>query len=198
MVVTFGTEHNSPQMEPLLVRASGNTDLTPETFEQVTKVNHSAFFYYTREAVPVMRLQTGHNEKLFGDIIQINSKSGLSGSKKNFAYSGGKFGGIGLTQSFALELAPYRIKVNAICPGNYYEGPLWSYPINGLFVQYLNTGNVPGATSVEDVRAYYLAQVPLGTGCTPADVAKAIFYAIEQENETGQSIPVRGGQIMIN
>lgn len=181
-----------------ILRAGGLDEMTPETFEQVTKVNYNAFFYCTREAAPVMILQNKHNAKLFGDIIQINSKSGLSGSKKNFAYSGGKFGGIGLTQSFALELAPYRIKVNAICPGNYYEGPLWSDPINGLFVQYLNAGKVQGATSVEDVRAYYLAQVPLGKGCTPADVARAIFYAIEQENETGQAIPVTGGQTMIN
>lgn len=181
-----------------ILRAGGLDDMTPEIFEQVTKVNYSAFFYCTREAVPVMRLQNEHNSKLFGDIIQINSKSGLSGSRKNFAYSGGKFGGIGLTQSFALELAPYRIKVNAICPGNYYEGPLWSDPVKGLFVQYLNTGKVPKARTVEDVKAHYLAQVPLGKGCTPADVAKAVFYAIEQENETGQAIPVTGGQIMIN
>ena len=75
--------------------------------------------------------------QLYADVIQINSKSGLAGSKKNFAYAGGKFGGIGLTQSFALELAPDRIKVNSICPGNFYEGPLWSDPVNGLFVQYL-------------------------------------------------------------
>jgi NAD(P)-dependent dehydrogenase (short-subunit alcohol dehydrogenase family) len=145
-----------------------------------------------------MKLQNEHNEKLYSDIIQINSKSGLAGSRKNFAYSGGKFGGIGLTQSFALELAPYRIKVNSICPGNYYEGPLWSDPVKGLFVQYLRTGKVPGARTVDDVRAYYLSQVPLGKGCEPADVTKAIFYAIDQENETGQAIPVTGGQIMIS
>ena len=136
--------------------------------------------------------------QLYADVIQINSKSGLAGSKKNFAYAGGKFGGIGLTQSFALELAPDRIKVNSICPGNFYEGPLWSDPENGLFVQYLNAGKVPGAKTIDDVKAFYLAQVPLGKGCSPVDVAKAVFYAIDQENETGQAIPVSGGQIMLN
>lgn len=180
-----------------ILKAGGLDEMTTEIFDKVTKVNYNAYFYCTREAAPVMKLQTEYNEKMYCDIIQVNSKSGLAGSKKNFAYAGGKFGGIGLTQSFALELAPYRIKVNSICPGNYYEGPLWSDPENGLFVQYLRSGKVPGARSVEDVKAYYLSQVPLGRGCSPADVTKAILYAIEQENETGQAIPVTGGQIMI-
>ena len=181
-----------------ILRAGSLEEMTCENFDLITRVNYSAYFYCTKAAVPVMKLQNEFNDKLYADIIQINSKSGLSGSKKNFAYAGGKFGGIGLTQSFALELAPYRIKVNSICPGNYYEGPLWSDPVNGLFVQYLKTGKVPGAKTVEDVKAYYLARVPLGKGCSPADVAKAIFYAIDQENETGQAIPVTGGQTMIN
>ena len=51
------------------------------------------------------------------DIVELNSKSGLEGSNRNFAYAGSKFGGIGLTQSFALELCAYNIKVNAVCPG---------------------------------------------------------------------------------
>jgi NAD(P)-dependent dehydrogenase (short-subunit alcohol dehydrogenase family) len=181
-----------------ILRAGGLDEMTTENFDRVTKVNYNAYFYCTKEAAPVMKLQTKYNDKLYADIIQINSKSGLTGSKKNFAYAGGKFGGIGLTQSFALELAPYRIKVNSVCPGNYYEGPLWSDPDNGLFVQYLKTGKVPGAKTVDDVREYYLSQVPLGKGSSPADVTKAIFYAIDQENETGQAIPVTGGQIMIN
>lgn len=181
-----------------ILRAGGLDEMTPENFDLVTKINYNAYFYCTKAAAPVMKLQNKYNKNLYADIIQINSKSGLAGSKKNFAYAGGKFGGIGLTQSFALELAPDRIKVNSICPGNFYEGPLWSDPENGLFVQYLNAGKVPGAKTVDDVKAFYLAQVPLGKGCSPMDVAKAVFYAIDQENETGQAIPVSGGQIMLN
>jgi sorbitol-6-phosphate 2-dehydrogenase len=131
------------------------------------------------------------------DIIQINSKSGLEGSNRNSAYAGGKFGGIGLTQSFALELISDGIKVNSVCPGNFYDGPLWSDPEDGLFVQYLRSGKVPGARTIEDVRRYYDARVPMGRGCTVADVMKAIYYCIEQKYETGQAIPVTGGQVML-
>ena len=63
-----------------------------------------------------MIIQNREKPEYFSDIIQINSKSGLRGSNRNFAYAGGKFGGIGLTQSFALELAPFRIKVNSSVP----------------------------------------------------------------------------------
>lgn len=181
-----------------ILRAGSLEEMTPENFDLVTKINYNAYFYCVKAATPVMKLQNKYNAKLYADVIQINSKSGLAGSKKNFAYSGGKFGGIGLTQSFALELAPDRIKVNSICPGNFYEGPLWSDAVNGLFVQYLNAGKVPGAKTINDVKAFYLAQVPLGKGCSPADITKAVFYAIDQENETGQAIPVSGGQIMLN
>jgi sorbitol-6-phosphate 2-dehydrogenase len=146
----------------------------------------------------VLKLQSAIKPGYFTDIIQINSKSGLKGSNRNFAYSGGKFGGIGLTQSFALELMPFNIKVNSICPGNFFEGPLWSDPETGLFVQYLRTGKVPGAKTIEDVKARYEKQVPAGRGCRVEDVMKAVYYVMEQEYETGQAVPVTGGQEMLS
>ena len=132
------------------------------------------------------------------DIVAISSKSGLEGSNKNFAYAGSKFGGIGLIQSLALELCAKNIKVNAVCPGNYLDGPLWSDPERGLFVQYLQAGKVPGAKTVEDVRRFYEAKVPMNRGCLPLDVARAVMYCVEQKYETGQAIPVTGGQVMLN
>ena len=181
-----------------VARAGDLETLTPETFEFVTKINYHAFFYCSKVASHVMKIQTKLDPEYFADIIQINSKSGLEGSKANYAYAGSKFGGIGLVQSYALELAPYNIKVNAICPGNFLDGPLWSDPEKGLFIQYLNAGKVPGAKTVQDVREYYLSKVPMHKGCTPKDVSKAILYAIDQTGETGQAIPVTGGQVMLN
>ena len=181
-----------------VLRAGGLDDMTPEDFEFVTKINYNAYFYCTKVVSKVMKLQTKYAPEYYADIIQVNSKSGLRGSKANFAYAGGKFGGIGLTQSFALELAPFRIKVNSICPGNFYEGPLWSDPVNGLFVKYLNAGKVPGAKTIDDVKAFYLAQVPLQKGCSPEDVTKGALYLMEQCGETGQALPITGGQVMLS
>ncbi|MEL7585476.1 MAG: SDR family NAD(P)-dependent oxidoreductase [Prolixibacteraceae bacterium] len=180
-----------------ILRAGGLDEMTPETFRLMTLVNYEAYFLCAKYASAVMKLQHQYKPDHFMDIIQINSKSGLKGSNKNFAYAGGKFGGIGLTESFALELMPSRIKVNAICPGNFYDGPLWADPEKGLFVQYLNAGKVPGAKTADDVKKFYEAQVPAGRGCTPLDVMRAIFYVMEQEYETGQAVPVTGGQNML-
>ncbi len=181
-----------------VLRAGGLEAMTPENFEFVTNINYKAYFFCAKVASHIMKIETEKDPEYFADIVQVNSKSGLRGSKANFAYAGGKFGGIGLTQSFALELAPFRVKVNSICPGNFYDGPLWSNPENGLFVQYLAAGKVPGAKTVQDVKDFYLAQVPMRKGCNPADVTKAILYAIEQTGETGQAIPVTGGQVMLS
>ena len=87
---------------------------------------------------------------------------------------------------------------NAVCPGNFLDGPLWSDPVRGLFVQYLAAGKVPGAKTVADVRRHYESLVPMDRGCFPSDVAKAIVYAVEQQYETGQAIAVTGGQVMLN
>ena len=181
-----------------ILRAGGLDEMTPETFELMTKVNYSAYFLCAKYASAVMKLQNKFKPDHFTDIIQINSKSGLKGSNRNFAYAGGKFGGIGLTQSFAMELMPVKIKVNSVCPGNFFDGPLWADPENGLFVQYLRAGKVPGAKTIEDVKRFYEVQVPAGRGCTPLDVMRAVYYIIEQEYETGQAVPVTGGQNMLN
>jgi sorbitol-6-phosphate 2-dehydrogenase len=181
-----------------VLKAGSIEELDEKDFDFVTQVNYKGYYNCVKAVVPVMKLQNRFSSSNFGDIIQINSKSGLVGSKKNFAYAGSKFAGIGLTQSFALELIEDRIKVNAICPGNFFEGPLWSDPTNGLFVQYLKAGKVPGAKTIEDVKRHYESMVPAGRGCRVEDVVKAIKYVIEQEYETGQAISVTGGQVMLS
>jgi NAD(P)-dependent dehydrogenase (short-subunit alcohol dehydrogenase family) len=180
-----------------VLKAGGLDEMTPESFDFVTRVNYTGYFLCVKYLSPIMKLQRRFAPVHTADIIQINSKSGLEGSNKNFAYAGGKFGGIGLTESFALELVEHGIKVNSVCPGNFFEGPLWSDPEKGLFVQYLKAGKVPGAKTVEDVRRSYESRVPMGRGCRVDDVVKAILYLVDQEYETGQALPVTGGQVML-
>lgn len=180
-----------------VLRAGSLYEQDEAEFDLVTKVNYQGFFHVVKRVAPIMAAQRATAPGRWFDIVQINSKSGLQGSNRNAAYAGSKFGAIGLTQSFALELVTDGIKVNAICPGNFFEGPLWSDPENGLFAQYLRTGKVPGATSIADVRRFYESKVPMGRGCTVDDVAKALLYLVEQNYETGQALPVTGGQVML-
>lgn len=181
-----------------VLKAGSVKTQSPADFDFVTNVNYKGYFLCVQAVAPVMTLQHLACPEAWSDIIQINSKSGLTGSNKNSAYAGSKFGGIGLTQSFALELVADGIKVNAVCPGNFLDGPLWSDPQRGLFVQYLKTGKVPGAKNIADVRKFYESRVPMGRGCTTMDVMKAIYYLMEQQYETGQAIPVTGGQVMLS
>ena len=181
-----------------VVRSGPIAEFEKKDFDFVTSINYTGLFLTCKYAAVIMQAQHEANPEEMYDIIAMSSKSGLEGSNKNFAYAGSKFGAIGLVQSFALELAAYNIKVNAICPGNYLDGPLWSDPVRGLFVQYLQAGKVPGAKTVEDVRRFYESKTPIHRGCLPIDVARAVMYCVEQKYETGQAIPVTGGQVMLN
>jgi len=181
-----------------VLKAGSVLDLDEKSFRFVTDVNYIGFFLMSKHAARLMRRQWLTAPSWHADIVQVNSKSGLEGSNKNGAYAGSKFGSIGLVQSFALELVKYNIKVNAICPGNFLGGPLWTDPVKGLFVQYLNSGKVPGAKTVEDVRVYYESKVPMGRGVEGKDLMRALYYLVEQEYETGQALPVTGGQVMLS
>ena len=181
-----------------VLRAGSVKDLTVKDLDFVTNVNYKGYFLCVQAVAPIFALQHQVVPDVWFDIIQINSKSGLVGSNKNGAYAGSKFGGIGLTQSFAMELVEDGVKVNSICPGNFYDGPLWADPEKGLFRQYLDSGKVPGAKTFEDVKHFYEAKVPMRRGCTTPDVMKAIYYLMEQAYETGQAIPVTGGQVMLS
>ena len=180
-----------------VVRAGSVKSFEMKDWKFVTDVNYIGYFLCCKHFAALMARQNAASG-LWTDIVQVNSKSGLVGSKNNGAYAGSKFGSIGLTQSFALELVADHVKVNSICPGNFFDGPLWSDPVKGLFVQYLNSGKVPGAQSTADVKKHYESLIPMHRGCTPEDVAKAICYVVEQQYETGQAVPVTGGQVMLS
>jgi sorbitol-6-phosphate 2-dehydrogenase len=161
------------------------TEIPVEHWRKVIEVNLIGYFLCARAAARVMK------EQRSGVIIQINSKSGKKGSFRNSAYSASKFGGIGLTQSIALELAPYGVRVNAVCPGNLLDSPLWQ---ESLYEQYARRWGI----TVEEVRRKYEEQVPLGRGCTYDDVCNVVvFLASDQASYmTGQAINVTGGQEM--
>ena len=163
-----------------------------EKWRAVMSVNLFGNFLTMKHACRVMKPQRS------GVIIQINSKSGKKGSAANSAYAATKFGGIGLVQSVALEMAPHGIRCNAICPGNLLDSPLWTDPDNGLFVQYLKAGKVPGAKTIEDVRQFYVNQVPIKRGCTYDDVCSALIFVASDAASylTGISLSVTGGQEM--
>jgi len=160
-------------------------DFSAQKWMKVMEVNLFGYFLCVKHAARVMKPQKS------GVIIQINSKSGKKGSYKNSAYAASKFGGIGLTQSAALELAEFGIRVNSICPGNMLDSPLW---VDSLFKQYARTRGM----TEEEVRNYYVNQVPMKRGCTYDDVCNTlVFLASEQSSYmTGQAINVTGGQEM--
>ena len=161
------------------------TEFPAEEWQQVIKVNLVGYFLCAKAAAKIMVPQKS------GSIIQINSKSGKKGSFRNSAYAASKFGGIGLTQSLALEMAPNGVRVNAICPGNLLDGTLWQ---ESLFEQYARTQNL----TVDQVKQKYLDQVPLGRSCTYDDVANVVIFLASDDSSymTGQAINVTGGQEM--
>jgi len=167
-------------------------DADAEKWRAVMNVNLFGFFLTAKHACRVMKPQR------HGSIININSKSGKRGSAANSAYAATKFGGIGLTQSVALEMAPLNVRCNAVCPGNLLDSPLWTDPQKGLLVQYLRAGKVPDARNVEDVRRAYMNQVPMKRGCAFEDVCNAVVFLASSQSAyiTGIALSVSGGQEM--
>lgn len=168
-----------------IVISGGVESFEADKWRKVVDVNLIGYFLCAKHAARIMMTQRS------GAIIQINSKSGKKGSFKNSAYAASKFGGIGLTQSIALELAEFGVRVNAVCPGNLLDSPLW---VDSLYKQYAERLGI----SEEAVRQRYVDQVPMQRGCTYQDVTNVVvFLASDQSNYmTGQAINVTGGQEM--
>ncbi|MBN1933288.1 MAG: sorbitol-6-phosphate dehydrogenase [Anaerolineae bacterium] len=154
-------------------------------WRKVIDVNLWGYMICAKHAVRVMKPNKS------GVIIQINSKSGKKGSFKNSAYAAAKFAGIGLTQSLALELAQEGIRVNAVCPGNLLNSPLW---VDSLFKQYAQNQGI----TEEQVRQKYIDQVPMKRPCEYEDVANVVVFLASDQSSymTGQAINVTGGQEM--
>lgn len=162
-----------------------STEIDLEKFRKVVDVNLNGYFLTAREAARIMLRSGG------GSIVQINSKSGKKGSAKNAAYAASKFGGIGVTQSLALEFAERGVRVNSVCPGNLLDSPLWT---QSLYKQYAANQGI----TEEQVRQKYIDQVPMKRGCAYDDVANLVVFLASSQSSymTGQAINVTGGQEM--
>lgn len=175
----------------LLVYSAGMAKAAPITqfmlndFDMSLQVNLVGYFLCAREFSKLM-IRDG----ILGRIIQINSKSGKVGSKHNSGYSAAKFGGVGLTQSLALDLAEYGITVHSLMLGNLLKSPMFQ----SLLPQYADKLGI----EADQVEQYYIDKVPLKRGCDYQDVLNVLmFYASDKAAYcTGQSINVTGGQVM--
>ncbi|GKW01955.1 sorbitol-6-phosphate dehydrogenase [Pectobacterium carotovorum] len=168
-----------------IAKAAPITEFGLSDFDLSLQVNLVGYFLCAREFSKLMI-----REGIKGRIIQINSKSGKVGSKHNSGYSAAKFGGVGLTQSLALDLAEYGITVHALMLGNLLKSPMFQ----SLLPQYAEKLGI----QPDQVEQHYIDKVPLKRGCDYEDVLNILlFYASDKAAYcTGQSINVTGGQVM--
>ncbi len=122
----------------------------------------------------------------YGKIVNFSSVSGRRGRPLSAHYAATKAAIISITQSAALALAPYRINVNAVCPG-IVPTPMWEKIDEDRASLF---GARPG-----DAMSAFIQQVPLKRAATPEDLAGAVafFCSADADYITGQSLNVDGG-----
>ena len=163
------------------------TQLDKEVWDHFLAINTTAVFLTTKAVAPHM-IDSGRG----GRIINIASNAGKQASANGAAYSASKFAVLGLTQATAMDLAPYNITVNAVCPG----------PINTDRMSYWERDKAQelGITQ-EEFRSQVVdssAQgTPLGRIAESEDVANLVAFLAGDDASfiTGQSYNVNGGQL---
>ncbi len=165
MVNNAGMSHpNRPMLE-----------VTEEFFDRLYEVNVKSLYLAAVHCVPVFRRQGGGGFINIGSTAAVRPRPGLAW------YNGTKGAVILLTKSMAVELAPDKIRVNAINPA------IAETPLLTTFM---------GAPDTPENRARFLASIPLGRLCRPADVANAAVFFADPASEfiTGTCLEVDGGR----
>ena len=162
-------------------------ELEEDAWDLVQRVNVKGTFLCSR-AVAREMIKRGDG----GKIIIISSGAGKRGMARYAAYCASKFALIGFTQSLALELAPHRINVNAICPGL----------VDTERIAGIAAALAPEGQTAEEYRARMIEErsreIPLGRAALGTDVAVVAAFLASAESDylTGLSIPVAGGSLM--
>ena len=162
-------------------------ELEEDAFDEVQRVNVKGTYLCSKGVARHMIASGGG-----GKIIVISSGAGKRGIARYAAYCASKFALIGFTQALAQELAPYRINVNAICPGL----------VDTERVDFIAAALAPPGESAEEYRAQMIREranrVPLGRVAVADDIANMAAFLASSESDylTGLSISVSGGAEM--
>lgn len=156
-------------------------EVTEETWDWIMDINAKGV-YFCDQAAGIQMIKQGYG----GRILNAASGAGRKGSRNLSVYCASKFAVIGVTQCFAAELAPYKITVNAYCPG-IVDTPLWSSLDQDMAA-------IPGALRMAD----HIGNTPLGRVQHPKDVAGLVAFLVSPDAGfiTGQSIIQDGGKLM--
>jgi len=163
-------------------------ELEEDAFDEVQRVNLKGTFLCCQAVARHMVARGGP-----GKIIIMSSRAGRQASPRYGAYVASKFALIGLTQTLALELAQYKINVNAICPGL----------VDTERLTFMAEALKPEGISTEDYRQQMLDErgrdVPLGRAAVADDIARTAAFLASAESDylTGLAVPVTGGGLMI-
>jgi NAD(P)-dependent dehydrogenase (short-subunit alcohol dehydrogenase family) len=158
-------------------------DTTAEQFDEVVELNMKGCFLTMRAVAPTMRKQRS------GKIVNIGGTFGLRGRALRMAYSASKWGLRGITKAFALELGPYNVNVNNVCPGMV-DGPRFRKVCEEMAKRL--------GITVDEAMRRHAEEYALKRVSTDADVANAVlFFASDASRQiTGQDIAVDGGWVI--
>jgi len=163
-------------------------DMPVDKWRLALDINLTGYFLVAREGARVMKAQ-GNG----GAMVMISSKSGLDASKANSAYNATKAGELHLMRGWALELGPDGIRVNAVAPGNVFEGSkIWN-------PEYIEVCAKKKGIRPEEVIPHYVSMTALNREIKPADIANGVAFLCSDKAQciTGQTLVVDSGQVMV-